>query len=1138
MNLPQSATETALADMWRQVLRVAEIDRSDDFFDRGGHSLTALQLVSQIRDRFGLELPLKTLFELRRLDALAVHIEQILLENPPEPRVPALKPSLHDGPAPLSYSQERMWLIQSLDPGNTAYNMAAALRMRGQLDTGALSSAFAELYERHEVLRSTVRMVDGEARQEFGIRPDEALPIADLRDLGPEAEAEAARLAQMDARTPFDLAQGPLIRVRLFQIADDDHLLSLVLHHIIGDQWSIGVVGRELAFLYNHFRRGQPARLEPQPISYRDYAEWQRSGRLDTELERQMTYWRQQLTNLPALELPTDRPRPRMPSLNGTFTLAPIPAALLPALEQLGRRAGGTLFITMLSAFAALLYRITGQSDIPIGVPVANRTQSATEGLVGTFVNTLVLRADLAGDKDFLALLQRMRAIALDAFTHQDVSFDKLVQELGQRRDTSRPPLAQVLFNVTNAPMHGIEFDGLDWEAIALDRGGAQFELSISVDTQVTRSISVEYNTDLFEAATIDRLIGQYFTILEGVVAAPETRLDALPLLPARELALLGEWNATEASYPQDKIFSQMFEEQAAQTPAAPAISFDGVTLDYATLNARANAVAHRLRALGVGPGTLVGLCAERSLLLIVALLGIQKSGGAYVPLDPDFPQERLEYMLADSGAAVLVTAGAVELEVPAGVKLLDLEAEADALAGLPTENPMGSAGPQDIAYVIYTSGSTGRPKGVEVPHGALVNFLWSMRQKPGLTATDVMAAVTTISFDIAALELYLPLIVGARIELIDHETATDGAALSQRIAASGVSVLQATPASWRMLLEAGWPGSKGFRAISGGEPLPRDLADAILGRVDELWNLYGPTETTVWSTADRVERGTAISIGRPIANTEIHILDADGERVPIGIIGEICIGGAGVAIGYHRRPALTAERFIPDRFSARPGARLYRTGDLGRWTADGKLHHLGRLDHQVKIRGFRIELGEIETMLRGHPSVRQAVVLPREAQRDDQRLVAYMVYRDGEDLTASELRRYLRRQLPEYMIPSMVVALDSVPLTPNGKLDRNALPDPFRNSVRVAANQEPPAPGIEQQMAGIWQSILMVDHIGAEDNFFELGGHSLLSLRVVQEVEKQTGYQLDPRILFFHSLRQVAALVGPETTVNDTNGQ
>ena len=787
------------------------------------------------------------------------------------------------------------------------------------------------------------------------------------------------------------------------------------------------------------------------------------------------------------------------------------------------------MFMTLFAGFATLLHRISGQRDIPIGVPVANRTHSAVEGLVGTFVNTVVLRTDLQGDPDFNELLNRVRLTALDAFANQEVSFDRLVQELGQRGDRSRAPLTQVLFNVTNAPMHGIELAGLTWEIVTLDRGGAQFELTFSVDTEVTRTLSVEYNTDLFERATVERLVSQYFTLLAAAAAAPAERISRLAVLPAEQLALLRNWNATTASFLPAMTFARLFEAQAARSPSAVAVSAEGACLSYSELNERANVVARALRATGAGRGATVALCMPRSASLVIALLAVQKSGGAYVPLDPEFPAERLRYMLADSGARLLIASGALPagLEVPDGIELIDMAAMPGQRDAEAAENLRDGPALQDAAYLLYTSGSTGRPKGVVVSHGALTNFLGSMRQRPGIEPTDVVAAVTTISFDIAGLELYLPLMVGARVELVPKSIATDGASLARLLEESDATVLQATPATWRMLLEADWRGSKLQRAFVGGEALPRTLADQILARVGELWNMYGPTETTIWSTLERVEAGSAaISIGKPIANTQVHVLDRNGALTPVGVTGEICIGGEGVAVGYHGCPALTAERFVADAYSEARGGRLYRTGDLGRWGSDGKLYHLGRSDLQVKIRGFRIELGEIEKALGAHAAIQHAVAIVREARPDDPRLVAYVTFRDGADATSTDLKRFLRNQLPDYMIPSIVTSVAEMPLTPNGKIDRAALPDPFVTVADEASGEETLATEMEQMLAGVWQSVLKIERVAPTDNFFELGGYSLLSLKVANLIGKRTGRQFDPRALFFHNLREVAGML------------
>jgi amino acid adenylation domain-containing protein len=1155
---PQGMTEEVLHAIWREVLRRNHFGRFDNFFDLGGHSLLATQVVSRIFRTFALELPLRAIFEAPTLESLGRRIEDGLdkdngivvapligkIKNLNSSSgqtgdqlarygrtevVPGHEPITEKLDSGLSYSQQRMWLIHSLDPENTAYNLSGALSLLGRLDVHALSGALDELCRRHENLRSTFLEADGEVAQQIEPWRSQELIVTDLRSFGDGAKLEALQRAHADARTPFDLARGPIVRVSLFRMSDIEHLLQITLHHISGDQWSFGIILRELAAAYNDLRAARPVSLKPIKNRYRDYALWQRRYLNHNETKKQLSYWVEKLKDLPSLALPTDYARPRVRGLNGACHLISISPSLTTQLEGLSRSEGATLFMTMLAAFALQLYRLAGQDDFAIGVPIANRTQTDVEEMVGTFVNTLALRIDLSGRPSFRDLLARVRVTALDAYSHQDVAFEKLVQDIKQPRDNSRAPLVQVMFNILNAPFYGVSFDELKWEPVILDRGGAQFELSVSVDVEISRTVTLEYNTDLFKPETIERFAAQYLQILESITDDPAQSIVSVPMLPASELRLmLHDWNDTRTNDVVRPLFVTMFEQQAAKTPDAIAVSFEGQTISYAALNASANGVARNLRELGIGPGAGVAFCIKRSIDLVVTLLGIQKAGAYYVPLDPSFPVKRLKYMLADSGVSALVADSEAKerLSAPGGLRVFDCAALMTSSNALSPSNLDGRASPSDIAYIIYTSGSTGQPKGVTVQHRSLSNFLLSMSQRLGLKRQDILVAVTTISFDIAGLELYLPLIVGARVELASRETASDGAALAGLLVESGATILQATPATWRMLLDNGWGGAKKLRALCGGEPLSRDLADALLVRVAELWNLYGPTETTIWSTAARIEPGNGpIPIGRPIANTRVYVTDREDELSPIGIPGEILIAGEGVAKGYHGRPEMTAERFAPDSFADGAGERLYRTGDLGKWSSAGILYHLGRIDNQIKIRGFRIETDEIETVLREHHAVSAAIVVAREISAGDTRLIAYVV-RAGQEITVSELRDHLRAYLPDYMIPAFIIPINNIPLTPNGKVDRNALSDPFVDQERVGDEYVAPAVGLEEVIAGIWEDLLKVRDVSAGDNFFELGGHSLLALQVVRLVEKRTGKRLDPRILYFQNLRQIAEVL------------
>ncbi|HJV97186.1 MAG TPA: condensation domain-containing protein, partial [Albitalea sp.] len=691
----QTPTERMLSEVWREILTLNEVNRDDDFFALGGHSLLATQVVSRVREVFQLELPVRTLFEAPTLEGFARATDAALAREGRRAPLPAIRALPDDEPARLSFAQERMWFIQSMAPDSLAYNLPVPMRLRGELDAAALGAALDELRRRHEVLRTTYRLVDGVPMQDVQPWRSQPLAVVDLRAQGAEAAAHAMQLVMAEACTPFDLATGPVFRSTLYRLAEREHLLMLTLHHIACDQWSFGLLGRDLAELYNQLHAGHAVTTPLPPIRYRDFAQWQREWLHGDELERQLSYWVKQLSGLSPLELPTDRPRPQAQTFNGHWITAALPAGLVERVKALERSEGGTLFMVMYAAFAALLQRLTGQHDIAIGVPIANRNQHAVEALIGTFVNTLVMRADMSGTPSFRELVHRVRSASLDAYAHQDVPFEQLVEHLG-RRDASRSPLVQVLFNVQNVPIHGMAFDGLEWEPLPLDRGAAQFELSFVIDTEIEHSLVVEYNSDLFDRTTVVRLVAQYFELLEGALARPDTPLPALPLLPPAQLAQLREWNqATAMAVPADGVYPQLFEAQVDAGPDRIALSFQGATLAYRELNARANQLAWHLRSLGVRPGVMVGVCLERGLHLPIALLAIQKSGGTYLPLDPGFPPERLAFMLEDSGAAVLVTAGdaAASIELPAALQVVDVAAQSATLASLSTANPVASAG-------------------------------------------------------------------------------------------------------------------------------------------------------------------------------------------------------------------------------------------------------------------------------------------------------------------------------------------------------------------------------------------------------------------------------------------------------------
>ncbi|MEA2603267.1 MAG: hypothetical protein QOF89_4259 [Acidobacteriota bacterium] len=1043
---------------------------------------------------------------------------------------------------PLSFAQKRLWFLNQFEPESPEYNIPQAYRIEGELAPEVMQRALREIVRRHETLRTTFRSIEGEPAQVIAQVVDMEVPYVDARlraDDPAEAWNEALRLAAADAREPFDLALGPLMRARLYRTGESEHLLYHNVHHIAYDGWSMGIFARELAAVYDAFAAGLPSPLPELPVQYLDFAVWQRDWLTGEVLARQVAYWRRQLASVPPLELPTDRPRPAVRTHDGAALALELGSRLGQDLKSFAQREGSTLFIVLTAALKALLHHWTTQEDVAIGTLIANRRRPEIEGLIGFFANSLALRTDLSGDPTLRELLGREREVSLDAYAHQDLPFEKLVEELNPPRDLARTPLFQVMLILLNAPGEAMDLPGLKLRPVAIDSRTSKMEMTLYL-TETPAGVDgfIEYNTDLFDAATLERLIAHYRRVLETAVARPGTRLSELPLLSEDEQRqVLFDWNATAAEVPAVTLHGWI-EQRVRQAPEAIAVEFEGSRLTYGELDARANRLARHLRRLQVDAETLVGLALERSLDMLVGVLAVLKAGGAYVPLDPEYPQERLTYMLEESRAPVLLTQERLLARLPAsGVRAVAVDRDAALIAAESADPVESGVEPQNVAYVIYTSGSTGRPKGVQIPHAAVVNFLSSMSKQPGLTSADTLLAVTTLSFDIAGLELYLPLVVGARLVLASRETAQAGEELAALMARCGVTAMQATPATWRLLLAAGWTGSRDLKILCGGEALPRDLANQLLGACSSLWNVYGPTEATIWSTLDRVAPAGPLTIGRPLDNTEVYLLSRRLKPVPVGVPGELLIGGDGLARGYRGRPDLTAERFIPHPFAGlrgEPGARLYRTGDLARHLPDGRVEFLGRIDHQVKVRGFRIELGDVEAALGAHPAVAQAVVTAREDTPGNKKLAAYLVTAAGAagptgnqppPPSVTDLRAWLKEKLPEYMIPALFTFLPALPLTPNGKVDRRALPAP--DKATAAREYVAPRDDKERFFCALWQELLGLERVGVNDDFFELGGDSLQVIRVVTKANK-AALGITTKQAFQHrTVAELAAVAG-----------
>jgi amino acid adenylation domain-containing protein len=1037
---------------------------------------------------------------------------------------------------PLTESQLEIWLSANLgDEASCAYNESFTLKLYGNLNRPALLDAINRVIARHEALRITIGP-EGDF-QEFAPELKLEVSIEDLSALDDAARSTVlAELIADDARLPFNLTRGPLVRAKLIRLAPEEHHLVFTTHHIVCDGWSTNVILDELSKLYNALSAGNVCTL-PTPMGFGAYASLQEEHFSSHEGAANESYWVEQFKQIPPLlDLPLDRPRPPIKSYDGATCRRVIPAQAYRNIKQTAAKQKCTLFVALLAGFQALLSRLSGQSDIVVGIPAAGQSLLEDETLVGHCVNFLPLRGHLENAPTAAAYLDQIKRTLLDAYDHQNYTYGRLVRRLSIQRDPGRLPLVEVQFNLERVGT-GVEFDGLQIEVDPNAKAFVNHDLFLNViESEQGLLLDCDYNTILFDAETIARWLEHYETLLEGMAVDVNQPVSRLPLISEAEIRRSTvKWNDTQSEYPRELCVHQLFEEQVRRTPEAIAAVYEGRQLSYTELNNKANQLAAYLLELGVGPGSLVGVFVERSLDVIVALLGVLKAGGAYVPMDPTYPSARVAFVLEDAKVSVLLSqqrlAGQLETS---GTRVVCLDTDWDRIAhNSGGVQPITAPGSEDLAYVIYTSGSTGKPKGVEIPHRAVVNLLCSMRKRPGIKPSDVLVAVTTLSFDIAALELFLPLCVGARVVIVSRATASDGSQLLPQLIASEATMLQATPVTFRLLIEAGWSWSPRLTVLCGGEALPRELANQLLERSQAVWNMYGPTETTIWSSADRVTAGEGpVTIGTPINNTQFYVIDTEGQLAPIGKVAELYVGGDGLARSYYRRPELTAEKFVRGLIPDQPAVRLYKTGDMVRRLPDGTLEFLGRLDNQIKLRGFRIELGEIEAALLRHPAIRQAVVSVHEEVPGNKRLVAYLIT-DGQALTVTAIREFLTGKLPDYMLPSAVVRLQAMPLTPNGKVDRGALPAPDAASVAPAKEFAPPRSSEEKTLAEIWAGVLRLERVGIWDDLFELGADSLHIFQIAARANK-AGMRIAAAMFLKHrTIADLVAQIGDDRQLN-----
>jgi len=1122
---PRNETEKTLQSIWESLLKRDGFGVNDNFFTIGGGSLKAIQLLSRITSRFSIHIQLTDIFNYPTIALLAAHIDR-------QERVVAIQapaPAPKTEKIPLSYSQERLWLIDQLEGNTVQYNIPMVFTLEGPLNVDALFYALRGIVQRHEVLRTAIIGRDGIASQEVKSAGEWQPEMTD-HDLDDNTLHEFI-LSLINQ--PFDLAAGYMLRAHLVRRKPDLHVLVLVMHHIATDGWSSAILMNELTTLYEARINNIPDPLTPLAIQYADFAVWQRTY-LESALPGKLQYWKERLEDVLPLQLPADYERPFRQSNRGALVRYQLDADLIPQLEILCASEGVTLFMAMLAAFKVLLYRYSGQGDICVGTPVANRGRAETESLIGFFVNTLALRSNLGEDPSFQELLQQVKTNTLEAYLHQEVPFEKVVDAVVKQRDASRNPLFQVMFAMQDneqADISGRDFGGLRLQAQKRITTTAKFDLTFYVNrNEDGLQITAEYCTDLYTEPTISRMLGHYSNLLRSAVGEPVQKIGAMQMLDSEELQqLLVAFNNTKMPYPADKTMIALFEEQALKTPEHVAIIFGQAQLTYKELNQRATQLARHLQAKGVSKGDLIPVCLEKGLDMIVSILGIQKAGAAYVPVDPSLPQDRISYMLQNAAARLIVTNAACEgkLSLQEGISMIELDTAWSFIATAVEDDLVNTLAPDDVIHVIFTSGSTGKPKGVMITHRNMVNCIAYMVRTLAFEATSTMLSFSTFSFDIFYLELYMPLTSGGTVVMVEREAVLDGFRLSKEIEAHRPTHLQCTPGLWQLLLNSGWQYSGGLKMITGGDTLNESVMQALLQH-GELFNAYGPTETTIYSTMAPMEVTTPVHIGPPMDNTDIYIVDRNGQLCPIGVTGEIWIGGIGVAKGYLGQPVLTAEKFIKDPFSSDPHSRIYKSGDMGKWKANGEIISQGRRDDMVKVRGYRIELGEIIHVLLSCSLVKQATVVVKTDASNNNRLVAYIVPEGA--WQKDEILTYLGSKLPAYMVPSTLVCMEQLPLNSNGKVDKKKLPDPDDDAATRANTYVAPRNRIEEDFIEIWKELLGTGTLGIEDNFFEVGGDSIITIQVVNKARNK-GYILQPGDLFiYQTISQLAAVVAGRT--------